>query len=65
MLRKTVKECPECASKNIFRNVEKGETVCRDCGLVIEDRMVDLSQEWREFEDDGDEVELELDDEED
>ena len=45
MLRKTLKECPECASRNIFRNVERGETTCRDCGLVIEDRMVDFSQE--------------------
>ena len=54
MIRKTsIKECPECASKNIFRNVEKGETNCRDCGFVIEDRMVDFSQEWRDFEDDS------------
>ena len=54
MLRKTtIKECPECASKNIFRDQERGETICRDCGLVIEDRMVDFSQEWRDFQDDG------------
>src|SRR3989338_6216438 len=53
MMRKAIKECPECSSRNIFRNVEKGETICRDCGLVIEDRMVDFSQEWRSFEDDG------------
>ena len=55
MIRKTtIKECTECSSKNIFRDVEKGETTCRDCGLVIEDRMVDFSQEWRDFDDDGD-----------
>ena len=53
MIRKQLKECPECASKNIFRNAEKGETICRDCGLVIEDRMVDFGQEWREFDEDG------------
>ncbi len=53
MIRKTIKECPECASKNIYRDVEKGETSCRDCGLVLEDRMVDFSQEWRDFDDDG------------
>ena len=53
MIRKTIKECPECASKNIYRDVEKGETICRDCGLVIEERMVDFSPEWRDFEDDG------------
>ena len=49
MIRKTLKECPECGSPNIFRDQEKGETICRACGLVIEDRMVDFSQEWREF----------------
>ncbi len=53
MIRKTIKECPECASKNIHRDVERGETTCRDCGLVLEDRMVDFSQEWRDFDDDG------------
>lgn len=54
ILRKTaIKECPECASKNIYRDPERGETICRDCGLVIEDRMVDFSQEWRDFEDEG------------
>ncbi|MBT3298117.1 transcription initiation factor IIB [archaeon] len=52
MLKKKLKECPDCGSKNIFHNREKGETVCRECGLVIEDRMVDFSQEWREFDDD-------------
>ena len=51
-MRKLIKECPECSSQNIFRNVEKGETICRECGFVIEDRMVDFSQEWRDFEDD-------------
>lgn len=51
MIRKTIKQCPECSSKNIYRDAEKGETVCRDCGLVIEDRMVDFSQEWRDFDD--------------
>ena len=52
MLRKQLKECPECSSKNIYRDAEKGETICRECGLVIEDRMVDFTQEWRDFEDD-------------
>src|SRR6056297_39447 len=44
-----VKRCPECGSLNLFYNKEKGEIVCKDCGLVIEDKMVDFDQEWREF----------------
>lgn len=48
-----VKKCPECAGINLFINREKGEIICRDCGLVVEDKMVDFSQEWREFESDS------------
>ncbi|MBR9691896.1 transcription initiation factor IIB [Candidatus Woesearchaeota archaeon] len=44
-----IKKCPECASINLFWNREKGEVICKDCGLVIEDKMVDHGQEWREF----------------
>ncbi len=47
-----VKKCPECGGINLFWNKEKGEIVCKDCGLVIEDKMVDFTQEWREFESD-------------
>ncbi len=45
-----VKKCPECGSTNIFYNKEKGEIICKDCGYVIEESMVDFGQEWREFE---------------
>src|SRR3989338_2863527 len=48
-----VKKCPECGSINLFLNKEKGEIICKDCGLVVEDKMVDFTQEWREF--DGEE----------
>jgi transcription initiation factor TFIIB len=44
-----VKKCPECSGINLFWNKEKGEVICKDCGLVIEDKMIDFTQEWREF----------------
>ena len=44
-----VKKCPECSGINLFFNKDKGEIICKDCGLVIEDKMVDFTQEWREF----------------
>jgi len=52
ILKKNTKKCTECGSTNIFYNSERGESSCRDCGLIIEDRMIDFSQEWRDFEDD-------------
>ena len=45
-----IKKCPECGSINLSINREKGEVICKDCGLVIEEKMVDFGQEWREFE---------------
>ncbi|MBW2980097.1 transcription initiation factor IIB [Candidatus Woesearchaeota archaeon] len=48
-----VKKCPECGGINLFWNREKGEVICKDCGLVIEDKMVDFDQEWREFDSDS------------
>ncbi len=48
-----IKKCPECEGINLFVNREKGEVICKDCGLVVEDKMVEFGQEWREFEDDG------------
>jgi len=44
-----VKKCPECGGINLFWNKDKGEVICKDCGLVIDDKMVDFTQEWREF----------------
>ncbi len=48
-----VKKCPECGGINLFFNRDKGEIHCKDCGLVVEEKMVDFTQEWREFDEDG------------
>src|SRR3989344_1130913 len=48
-----IKKCPECGSINLGINKERGEVICKDCGLVIEEKMVDFSQEWREFDSDS------------
>ena len=45
----TVKECPECGSKNLIRDYKKAELFCGDCGLVIAENIVDLGPEWRAF----------------
>lgn len=48
-----VKKCPECTGINLFFNRDKGEVICKDCGLVIEEKMVEFGQEWRDFESDS------------
>ena len=36
-----VKRCPECNSINLTHDEDKGEVICNDCGLLIEEKMVD------------------------
>jgi len=48
-----IKKCPECSGINLILNKDKGEVICKDCGLVIEEKMIDFGQEWREFDEDG------------
>lgn len=48
-----IKKCPECGSTNLFINKDRGEVICKSCGLVLEENTVDLGQEWREFDDDS------------
>ncbi len=40
-----IKRCPECGSINLTYEEQKGEVICNDCGLVVEEKMVDTGQE--------------------
>ncbi len=40
-----IKKCPECNSINLVYDEHRGEIICQDCGLVIEEKMVDTGQE--------------------
>ncbi len=39
------KKCPECGSISLTYDEQKGELICNNCGLVIEEKMVDQGQE--------------------
>lgn len=41
--------CPRCGSPELIIDVEDGEEVCRRCGLVVLEDMVDRGPEWRAF----------------
>ena len=43
--------CPECDG-NVINDEEHGESVCADCGLVVEADRIDHGPEWRSFDDD-------------
>ncbi|WP_157078446.1 transcription initiation factor IIB [Halalkalicoccus paucihalophilus] len=40
--------CPECGGR-LETDTEHGETVCADCGLVVEEDEIDRGPEWRAF----------------
>ncbi|MGB9986296.1 transcription initiation factor IIB [Salarchaeum japonicum] len=40
--------CPECDGK-LVNDEEHGETICSECGLVIEENGIDRGPEWRAF----------------
>ncbi|EJN57151.1 Transcription initiation factor IIB (TFIIB) [Halogranum rubrum] len=42
-------QCPECHSTALVRSTDRGELVCDDCGLVVDDNVVDHGPEWRAF----------------
>ena len=47
-IEETVK-CPECNNSFIIRDQSRAELVCRNCGLVIDEDLIDYSPEWRAF----------------
>jgi len=40
--------CPECGGR-LASDEERGETVCAECGLVVEEDEIDPGPEWRAF----------------
>lgn len=50
--RCTATECHECGSLDIVEDWQNGHDVCRGCGLVLRERIVDVASEWRTFEED-------------
>src|SRR3989338_9526958 len=41
-----VKRCPECKSVDLTYDEQKGEVICNDCGLLVEEKMVDTGQDF-------------------
>ncbi len=41
--------CPECGSVNLIHDEESGEIICGNCGLVINESIMNEGPEWRAF----------------
>ncbi len=44
-----IEKCPECGSTHLVRDYERGELICQDCGLVIDESYIDQGPDWRAF----------------
>lgn len=42
-------KCPECNSSDLRYDYERAEISCKNCGLVIEEEIIDQGPEWRAF----------------
>jgi len=42
-------KCKECSSRNLYYDQVRGERLCSDCGLLVEENIVDHNPEWRNF----------------
>ncbi|MFP3174325.1 MAG: TFIIB-type zinc ribbon-containing protein [Vulcanisaeta sp.] len=49
LIKQDILRCPYCGSTDIVFDSEYSQFVCRHCGSVIQDHVVDLGPEWRAF----------------
>ena len=41
--------CPECGGTQFIEDTVRGEKICARCGLVLQEEIIDVGQEWRAF----------------
>jgi transcription initiation factor TFIIB len=44
-----IDQCPECGSNHLSKDYSRAELVCRNCGFVLDENMIDQGPEWRAF----------------
>jgi len=42
-------QCPECGSNHLSKDYCRAELICNDCGLVLDEALIDHGPEWRAF----------------
>lgn len=45
-------KCPECHSPHLVRDYDRAEVLCEECGLVLDEKLIDEGPEWRAFDTD-------------
>jgi transcription initiation factor TFIIB len=42
-------QCPECRSNQLSKDYSRAELVCNNCGLVLDESLIDQGPEWRAY----------------
>uniref|UniRef100_K3WSJ6 General transcription factor TFIIB n=1 Tax=Globisporangium ultimum (strain ATCC 200006 / CBS 805.95 / DAOM BR144) TaxID=431595 RepID=K3WSJ6_GLOUD len=42
-------QCSHCGSTDVVTDFSAGDVVCRDCGMILGERIIDDTPEWRNF----------------
>ncbi|MCU4743356.1 transcription initiation factor IIB [Natronoglomus mannanivorans] len=48
-VQEDVQTCPECDSSTLIRSSDGSEVSCENCGLILEEEIIDHGPEWRAF----------------
>ncbi len=46
---KKIRCCPECGSKALVEDSDAGELACTQCGLIVNDRLMNRGRDWRAY----------------
>jgi transcription initiation factor TFIIB len=44
-----ITRCPDCDSTHLVKDYSRAELICQDCGLVLDEELIDHGPEWRAF----------------
>lgn len=44
-----ITRCQKCGSTHLIKDYSRAELICKDCGLVIDEDLIDHGPEWRAF----------------
>ena len=44
-----IAQCPECRSNQLSKDYARAELVCRNCGFILDENMIDQGPEWRSY----------------
>ena len=47
-----ITQCPKCGGRHLSKDYSRAELICKNCGLVVEEELIDHGPEWRAFDSD-------------